>query len=81
MYAIIKLLVNVERFAGPNIHSFSPMKFFARTLSWYPGQQYLLFNYSYIFTRKTFVLLLKSMKTMKVKYIARYIAISIASLN
>ena len=37
--------VDVERFTGLNIHSFSPMKFFAEILSWCIGQQCLLLTY------------------------------------
>ena len=38
--------VNVERFTGLNIRSFSPMKFFTETISQCIGHQCLLFTYS-----------------------------------
>ena len=39
-----KTTVNGEKFAGLNIHSFSPMEFFVGILSWCLGQKCLLFN-------------------------------------
>ena len=52
MYAI-----NGERFAGLNICSFSPMKFFIGILSWFLGQEiYYLIKAKYAW--ETFVVLL-----------------------
>ena len=59
--------VNVERFTGLNIHSFSPMKFFAGILLWCLGQLHLLlFNYSKVFTGKRLQDCCKNPKTMKI---------------
>ena len=44
--------INVERFAGLNIRGFSPVKFFTEIFLRCLGQQYLLFNYSSVFTGK-----------------------------
>ena len=44
--------LNVERYTGLKIHSFSPMMVFTGILSQCLGQQCLLFNHSKVFTRK-----------------------------
>ena len=45
-YHFYTFTINVERFSGLNIHSFSSMKFLVGILSQCLGQQCLLFNYS-----------------------------------
>ena len=56
----------MERFAGPNVCSFNPTKAFTEILSHCLGQKCLLLKRGAYIHGKTFVVLLKTAKTVKV---------------
>ena len=58
--------VDVERFAGLNVHGFNPTEIITEVLSRCLGQKCLLLKRVAYIHRKTFMVLLKTTKTMKV---------------
>ena len=58
--------VEVEKFAGLNFHGFHPTKVFTEILSRFLSQKCLLLTRGTYVHRKTFGVLLKTMKTVKV---------------
>ena len=64
-----RITIDVERFAGLNIHGFSLIEVFVEILSCCLGQKYSLFSIikeRNLYSQKTFVVLLKTVKNAKV---------------